>query len=239
MTKEQLSDELLTLRDLYPTLIREDPQQWKARVTAYHRTLRRWDIEAVKAACELAPDRYPDRFPTAGQLTGLCSHIAAKTKEELREQQARVSVSRKDKAILERVLHRRRNVIPDSVEDQERWITETDCPFEQLSRRWECESKNLGLDPTKPTPPEIHARRAKERRALMPDFAEPGWECSRERRPRRFRYDGTAPSSFPGHPTYQGSKREPGCDDDAEATPEWAAHLEQKNQQEEADDLPV
>ncbi len=154
------------LRDQYPNLFAGEPGQWKARVVAYHSKLRRWDDEILSKACQRATDKYPDRFPTAGQIGGLCQNVEVELREAWHLESARIGREREDADNAQRVADLREKVIPDSRADQERWCS-TGKPFERLARYWECESKNNGWDPNRPAPRGVGGRRMKEFFDLM------------------------------------------------------------------------
>lgn len=167
-TRPQINRELLALRGGYPNLFVEKGDQWDRRVDAYFLKLRRFDIELVVKACERAPDKYPDaKFPTSGQLAQLC--VAVSTEEAKQEREDADARARKieDENTRQYVMDRREHAIPDHRDDQARWCSAPSCPFERMSRKFECESKNSNYDPNRPSPQGVGERRMAELMALM------------------------------------------------------------------------
>lgn len=161
-TKPQLGKLLIALRDGYPNLFTESPDQWAARVSAFHNKIKRFDWGVVKEACDRAHDKYPDRFPTAGQLKGLCIAVDEEQRREHREREEEIARQRDDADTAARVSEERRTVIPDSRSDQERWAAKGKSPFHRLARRWKSESKNGDFDPNRPSPQGVGRRRMAE-----------------------------------------------------------------------------
>jgi hypothetical protein len=188
-TKPQINRELVALRGGYPNLFTEKGEQWDRRVDAYFLKLRRFDIDLVAKACERAPDKYPDtKFPTSGQLVQLCVAISKEEAKQAREDSDARARKIENENTRQYVMDRREHVIPDHRDDQARWCAETDCPFEALARKWECESKNSNYDPNRPSPTGIGERRMAELMAQMSkdtglEFTRIGKDRPREREP--------------------------------------------------------
>lgn len=180
---------LVLLRDAYPELVCETEEQWSSRVDAYFAKLRRFDGEVVGKACDRAHDRYPNRFPTASQLASLCVAVDSEQRQAHRDREVQLDRDREDSEMAAHISEKRRTVIPDTRADQARWTAEGESPFERLARRWECESKNGGWDPNRPSPSGVGERRLKELMAALDDHGkfgtradakqskpEPGWD---------------------------------------------------------------
>jgi len=208
-TRTQTSNLLLALRDGYPNLFTESGDQWASRVAAYHKKLGKFDYETVKAACDAAPDKYPDRFPTAGQLASIAIGIEEVLRRSHQEKEDARRQAEEDKATADWVTHRRNDVIPSSPEDQEAWIKAVESPFDQMARRFEVESKNGNFNPNQKSPPGVGERRAREIVELLEAH---GAFCDPFCRPR-----------------------EPGSDDDLEEPGAWIA----AENNEPGDDCPL
>lgn len=152
------ADGMVKLRASYGNFFGDD-REWKQRVDVYFSQLRRHELDDVRAAFARAPnpDFYPDRFPTVGQLQRLV--IAA----ELERKQGASAERRVHDAVTEdERLREEFSLIPIGSEAQAAYIAAANTPLDRLAREWQCESKRLNLDPTKPSPPEIQARRLRE-----------------------------------------------------------------------------
>jgi hypothetical protein len=171
-TKSNTKFELEKLRDEYPNLYVESPDQWKRRITAYHAKLRKFDDEVVTQACEQVAELYPDRFPTAGQIAVLCARIDRETTEARRQADEEEKKRRENESIREHTTKLRVLVVPDSREEQCRWMAEDPDPFGQLARQFEAESKNADHDPTEASPPGVARRRLDQIFGLMRDWGE-------------------------------------------------------------------
>lgn len=163
----QLGGVMVELRRAYPNLFREDQDQWAARVTSYHGTLRRWDLEVVREAARRAPARFPDRFPTAGQLAGLCALVDTEDRRERERIHTETADRQHDADTAATVSQRRREVIPDDRGQQSTWCAAAKNHLERLGRMWECESKNNGWDPDRASPKGVGERRIQELSELM------------------------------------------------------------------------
>lgn len=167
MSKRLLGAAMWKLRDQYPTLMREDEEAWDARIGAYWLKLKRFDGSVIEMACDMAPEVYPARFPSVGQLMHLAIKIEHERKAEANKRDDEERAESEDKATRERVAKLRSEIIPDTIEGQERWVAEAPSRFEALARWWECQSKQLRLDPTKPSPPDVAKGRMAELNKLL------------------------------------------------------------------------
>ena len=158
------------LRSRYSELVAEDPQQWAARVDSCHAKLRRFDADVVEVACQRAFERYPQKFPTAGQLASLAIGVdverkaAVTTAEKLRRQEL------EDREINAYVDELRNQVIPHDVREQEKWVDEGETKAEKTARWWEAQSKQLSLDPTQASPADVTKQRFRELHRIMDDI---------------------------------------------------------------------
>lgn len=97
--------------------------------------LGRYPTDVVGAAVMQAPDKWPDRMPTVGQIRGLIESIIAKRRSQTRDQQ-------------------------QSLKPKTSPSTYTGHPkFNELAEKWESESIEAGLDPDRPPPHPITMRR--------------------------------------------------------------------------------
>lgn len=155
-----------TLRTRYGAFFGGDPE-WKQRLAAYFEQLRRHDLRDVTTAIERAPtpDYHPDRFPTAGQLQRLVIVV-----ELERKQSASAAAHARDEQSEDERLREEFSLIPIGAQAQADYIAAATTPFDRLAREWQCESKRLGLDPTKPSPPDVSERRMREFWALWGSY---------------------------------------------------------------------
>lgn len=186
-TQRELNEAMVILRESYPQLVKETPEEWARKVKSYHNKLRRFDVVIVGEACERAIEEHPRFFPTTGQIVNLCKRIDSETKSRQHVESEERRQREEEIACRDYVMQRRANVIPDTSEEQRLWVESAPDPFVRLARQWEVESKNGRFDPNKPSPRGVGERRGKELNELMeqafsydPDPTiskpEPGWD---------------------------------------------------------------
>jgi len=158
------------LRALYPALFRMKIDEKARRDHAFWQKMQRYDAPTIKRACDLASERHPDRFPTAGQLIACCKDAMAEARRETAQHDEHASSEGEDAEIMAAVKHRRDTIIPRDKEEQWRWCQGARSPYERLARIWECESKNNGWAPDKPSPRGVGERRMAEFQELMADL---------------------------------------------------------------------
>lgn len=207
LDKDEFKAGMDKLRTRYGAFYGND-QEWRSRLGAYFEQLRKHELRDVATALERAPsaDFYPDRFPTSGQLQRLV--IAAEL--ERQQQAERVRYARDEQSEDERA-REEYSLIPIGEKAQADYIAAATTPHDRLAREWKCESKRLGLDPTKPTPPEIVARRTAEVHAMLDRIGGPKTMPSRRRAAAGALADELARGLPPAPP------RQPGDDTDHEA----------------------
>jgi hypothetical protein len=188
-SKAQIAKLLVRLRDNYPSLFVGSESEWAARSNAYWEKLRRFEVEVIDEACDQATEKYPDRFPTSGQLVSLCKGIIYEREKREREERTHADSIREERETREKVEYLRREIIPNDQAGQQAWIAEGETPFERLAREFEVESKRLNLDPNRASPREVEQRRMQ---ALMRTWDEaneykpsppPDWRTSRHQPP--------------------------------------------------------
>lgn len=169
------------LRARYGTLFGGDAE-WKLRLSAYFEQLRKHDLNLVELALIRAPqpDFYPDKFPTAGQVQRLVIAAELERAQQVARQARNESAEDEDERVREEL-----SLVPTSDEAQALYIAAAKSPAERLAREWQCESKRLGLDPTKPSPPDVAARRMRQMQALLDSF--PSMDMNAAIEPRRHR----------------------------------------------------
>ncbi len=128
------------LRKLYPSL-KCSEKEWAEMVGAWGSRLLEYHPEAVRRAFDRCLESYPDWFPTYPQFQTLVRQEALELKRAK-----------------ERAAQMERPALPPPPEPE----LSDENPFKELARRWEDESRRLGLDPERPTPREIGERRMKE-----------------------------------------------------------------------------
>ncbi len=189
-SKAQIAKQLTRLRDNYPSLFVGTESEWAARSTAYWQKLRKFDVQLVEEACDQATEKYPDRFPTSGQLVGLCNAIAFDRDRREREDGQQAATVSEERETREKVDLLRREIIPNDHDGQRAWVAAGDTAFERLARGFEVESKRLNLDPNRPSPSEVEKRRTGALMRIWNEaHTEPstpeGWRTSRHPQPQQ------------------------------------------------------
>ncbi len=154
----KFAEAMTLLRNAYGAFF-GDADEWNGRLVSYFEQLRKYELRDVEEALRRAPGReyYAERFPHAGQVERLA--VAVELERKQRDQEERDARRRRSEDDIAREDFA---AIPFGAEAQRVYIEEATGPFDRLARVWQCESKNLGLDPTKPSPPDIQARRMRE-----------------------------------------------------------------------------
>ncbi len=183
-SKKHVSLQLTKLKGNYNTLFNEDHAEWLRRVDAHHEKLRKIDAIDVEAACEEAPLRYPDKFPNVGQLANLAAECARNRKKEARRLAAEEREEVENKIILERTDETRRRIPNDPI-GMERWVAQGSSDAERLARYFEAQSKQMGLDPTKPAHRDVEHERWRLLRQVLgvEELADVAGDMTREANP--------------------------------------------------------
>lgn len=147
-----------TLRDCYQAYPLGE-KEWENTIRAYFGQLQDLEWSDVRGALIRAPnpDCYPDRFPNAGQLKRLALDERRARAESARREEATKVTERDKQQAIEDLKH-----VPFGDTAQQAYILAASSPFDRLARMWQCETKKLHLDPSKPTPKDIHARRMQD-----------------------------------------------------------------------------
>lgn len=148
------------LRLCYTTHVGNDAE-WTARKARYYRGLQDHEWETVRKAMTVAPnpDRFPNRFPTVGQLAIICKDLERSKAVEDKARDTEAWRHRQDEETREEISALREVVIPNDPAKQKSWVLAAKTPWEGLARYWEAESKYLRIDPCGKTPEELHKRR--------------------------------------------------------------------------------
>lgn len=147
------------LRAEYSNLFVESPKEWGRRIDAYHGKLRRTETNILESACEAAATRYPNKFPTAGQLLALTIAVEQRLKSDAAKDANEARAAEADANNKASVDELRSYVIPDTAAGQDKWIAEGNTLAERTARSWEVLSKRRNFDPNRPCPNDV----AKER----------------------------------------------------------------------------
>jgi hypothetical protein len=137
-TTEQFEQLFTRLRAAYPILRNMDQDEWALTTEVYWRALQVYSPDLIAEVFDEAVKHWTDFFPTAGQLRA--SALALWKRHQERDKPQRP------------LLPGSPGIRPAASEN----------PLKQLARQWFDESRKLGLDPDKETPPEIAARRFKQ-----------------------------------------------------------------------------
>lgn len=142
------------LKASYPHFKPTD-DDWRKTLGRYFEKLKDQPFQAIGAACMRAsqPEYYPDWFPNEGQLKRVVIDCA---KDRRREEQQHADHGGR---LLPLEYYAD---VPDNAGELAQWIASGANKFEQLGRRWKAESKQLWLDPNRPTPRELHEKRMRE-----------------------------------------------------------------------------
>ena len=120
----------------------ENPGQFEAWTSF----LGMYPAELVTVGVKQAPAKWPDRMPSIGQIRSLVEAIIARRRNQERDAAAQPA--------------------PDMPAPKT-----TNPDFEAMARKWEQETIDLGLDPERPTPRKIAARRLAEFNALWSKYS--------------------------------------------------------------------
>lgn len=158
-SKQLIAKAIEKLRDNYPSLFIGDKDQWNARANQYWQKLRKYEVDVVEEACDLATEKYPDKFPSSGQLVMLCKGIVHEREKTAYTRDQQAQLAREARENREAVEMLRKDIIPNDRAGQADWIAEGDTPFERLARESEVRSKRMNIDPNDTTPREEAAYR--------------------------------------------------------------------------------
>ncbi len=194
-------------------------KKWEPKHSqAYFMALRLHDLQDAIGGLRVAAERNqkPEFVPSADSVRAAANELR---NERLRHEEERAKRKAEDDRARLAV-----NECPTNPAQAEAWVNEADDPFERLARKWQWDSRRMGLSPGDWTPRRVGKSRLKE---FWETWARHG-TAQRKAKPE------TTPEIPPEpHRPY----REPGEDDVPEAA--WTEHEGRALEPEPEEDCPV